>query len=143
MRRWRVHAVVQGIHMFGGLWLLAALASCSPPVQDEVFATQSLTTEQVWYGATPRTGPWTDQVAANSAGAVTGMPGAAAWTRSAETELDLGFPTLPNPRLLLYVFPHLTTEGAPVPGYVTGWYLYEQAGHFALPGEAFRQGIWR
>ena len=56
------------------------------------------------------------------------------YTRSAATELDTRFPKLPNPELVMYVFPHLTAKGRPVPGYVTTFSMYETT-HYALPGE--------
>ena len=57
------------------------------------------------------------------------------YTRTAHDELDTTFPRLPNPTLVLYVFPHLAgAERAPVPGYVTTFPMYEQV-EYALPGE--------
>lgn len=56
------------------------------------------------------------------------------YTRSAATELDTRFPKLPNPELVMYVFPHLTAKGRPIPGYVTAFPMYEVT-HYALPGE--------
>lgn len=45
------------------------------------------------------------------------------------------FPTLKNPFLVMYVFPHLNTEdGTPIPGYWTTFPLYDKV-EFALPGE--------
>ena len=45
------------------------------------------------------------------------------------------FARLPNPDLILYVYPHLAgEEGTPVPGYVTRFPLYERV-EYALPGE--------
>lgn len=44
------------------------------------------------------------------------------------------FQWLPNPTLTLYVFPHLTGAGHPVPGYTTFFKLYTQD-HIAAPGE--------
>ena len=38
------------------------------------------------------------------------------YTRDAYTELDIRFPRLPNPILIMYVFPHLSGELTPVPG---------------------------
>lgn len=59
----------------------------------------------------------------------------AGFIRSAFTELDTLFPRLPNPTLVLYVFPHLAgPEGLPVPGYATTFTLYERT-YYALPGE--------
>lgn len=57
------------------------------------------------------------------------------YSREAYNELDTTFPRLPNPTLVMYVFPHLAgDEALPVPGYVTTFPLYE-GGEYALPGE--------
>ena len=57
------------------------------------------------------------------------------YTRDAFNEIDLLFPRLPNPTLVMYVFPHLAGEThAPVPGYATAFPMYEQV-EYALPGE--------
>ena len=57
------------------------------------------------------------------------------YTRSAVTEIDNLFPTLPNPILVMHVFAHLSsTENTPVPGYATAFPMYERI-EFALPGE--------
>ena len=57
------------------------------------------------------------------------------YTRTAHDELDTTFPRLPNPTLVLYVFPHLAgAERVPVPGYVTTFPMYERV-EYALPGE--------
>ena len=56
-------------------------------------------------------------------------------TREAFNEIDVLFPRLPNPTLVMYVFPHLAGEArAPVPGYSTAFPMYEQV-EYALPGE--------
>jgi conjugative transfer region lipoprotein (TIGR03751 family) len=59
----------------------------------------------------------------------------AGFTREADTEIQALFPKLPNPSLVLYVFPHLTASGQPVPGYATSFTLYEKS-EYALPGES-------
>lgn len=59
----------------------------------------------------------------------------AAFSRSAYNEIELLFPRLPNPTLVMYVDPHLTAAGYPVPGYTTAFPLYEKV-EYALPGEA-------
>lgn len=57
------------------------------------------------------------------------------YTREAFNEIDVLFPRLPNPTLVMYVFPHLSGEThAPVPGYATAFPMYEQV-EYALPGE--------
>ncbi len=57
------------------------------------------------------------------------------YTREAYNEIDTTFPRVPNPSLVMYVFPHLAgKERVPVPGYVTTFPMYERA-EYALPGE--------
>ncbi|NAO28897.1 TIGR03751 family conjugal transfer lipoprotein [Pseudomonas syringae pv. dysoxyli] len=57
------------------------------------------------------------------------------YTRTAENEIRSLFPRLPNPDLVLYVYPHLSgTEQAPVPGYSTVFPFYQRM-QYALPGE--------
>lgn len=57
------------------------------------------------------------------------------YTRDAFNEIDILFPRLPNPTLVMYVFPHLVGKvHAPVPGYATAFSMYEQV-EYALPGE--------
>lgn len=58
-----------------------------------------------------------------------------AYTRTAANEIRSQFPRLPNPDLVMYVYPHLAgTQQAPVPGYSTVFPLYEKV-QYALPGE--------
>lgn len=57
------------------------------------------------------------------------------YTREAYNEIDTTFPRVPNPSLVMYVFPHLAgQERVPVPGYVTTFPMYERV-EYALPGE--------
>jgi len=57
------------------------------------------------------------------------------YTRTAANEIYRQFQRLPNPDLIMYVFPHLTgTEAVPVPGYTTVFPLYQRV-QYALPGE--------
>ena len=59
----------------------------------------------------------------------------ARYTRNAQDEIDRLFPRLPNPDLVMYVFPHLAGEHpVPVPGYSTVFPFYEHV-QYALPGE--------
>ncbi len=57
-----------------------------------------------------------------------------AYTRTAISELNVLFPLLLNPTLVMYVYPHLAEERAGVPGYVTQFRFYERD-EYALPGE--------
>jgi conjugative transfer region lipoprotein (TIGR03751 family) len=57
------------------------------------------------------------------------------YTRDAQNEVDRLFLRLPNPDLIMYVFPHLAgLHPVPVPGYSTVFPLYEHV-QYALPGE--------
>jgi conjugative transfer region lipoprotein (TIGR03751 family) len=57
------------------------------------------------------------------------------FVREAANEIDTMFPRLPNPTLVMYVFPHLSgDERTPVPGYVTTFPFYQTV-EYALPGE--------
>jgi conjugative transfer region lipoprotein (TIGR03751 family) len=65
----------------------------------------------------------------------TGEAALQGYARDAFNEIDVLFPRLPNPTLVMYVFPHLAGQmKAPVPGYATAFPMYEQV-EYALPGE--------
>lgn len=53
---------------------------------------------------------------------------------SALEPLRQRFARVPNPDLVMVVYPHLAKGKYPVPGYVTVFPMYEQT-HYALPGE--------
>ena len=57
------------------------------------------------------------------------------YTRTSYSEINELFPRLPNPTLIMYIDPHLTQSGHPVPGYSTAFPMYETE-QYALPGEA-------
>lgn len=46
---------------------------------------------------------------------------------SLDAPLRRDFRVLPNPRLLLYVYPHLAADGSPVPGYATWFTVFANA----------------
>ena len=65
----------------------------------------------------------------------TGEAALQGFSRDAFNEIEVLFPRLPNPMLVMYVYPHLAGETrAPVPGYATAFPMYEQV-EYALPGE--------
>lgn len=58
------------------------------------------------------------------------------YSRDARNEIEAIFPKLPNPTLIMYVYPHLAGPSqVPIPGYSTQFTLYEKT-EYALPGEA-------
>lgn len=73
--------------------------------------------------------PLTSTAATSSAAESSG------YTRTAQNEIYSQFKRLPNPDLVMYVFPHLAgSDPAPVPGYSTVFPLYQRV-QYAMPGE--------
>jgi conjugative transfer region lipoprotein, TIGR03751 family len=65
----------------------------------------------------------------------TGRDIQSAYSRDAANEIYSQFKRLPNPDLVMYVYPHLTgTEQAPVPGYSTVFPMYSKV-VYGMPGE--------
>lgn len=58
------------------------------------------------------------------------------YTREAHNELEGLFARLPNPDLCMFVLPHLSAEGASVPGYTSCFPMYAE-NHYAMPGEVY------
>lgn len=59
------------------------------------------------------------------------------YTRTAYNEINNQFPTLPNPNIVMYIYPHETGTGynlSPVPGYSTVFPLYQHV-YYAMPGD--------
>jgi conjugative transfer region lipoprotein (TIGR03751 family) len=57
------------------------------------------------------------------------------FTGTAQNEIYSQFKRLPNPDLVMYVFPHLAgSDPAPIPGYTTVFPLYQRV-QYAMPGE--------
>ncbi len=56
------------------------------------------------------------------------------YSRTQENEIQQMFPRLPNPDMVMYVYPHLVDGHTPVPGYSTVFPFYSQV-QYALPGE--------
>lgn len=63
------------------------------------------------------------------------------YTRSSANEIQSQFGRLPNPDLVMYVFPHLAgspgAEQVPIPGYSTMFPLFSSP-QYAMPGETSR-----
>jgi conjugative transfer region lipoprotein, TIGR03751 family len=57
------------------------------------------------------------------------------YTRTAQNEVYRQFHRLPNPDLVMYIFPYWAgTDPVPVPGYSTVFPLYQRV-QYAMPGE--------
>lgn len=54
------------------------------------------------------------------------------FTRTSENEINNLFPTLANPQIVMYVYPHVTgIDETPVPGYGTVFPLYDKV-HYSM-----------
>jgi conjugative transfer region lipoprotein (TIGR03751 family) len=57
------------------------------------------------------------------------------FARTSQNEIYSQFKRLPNPDLVMYVFPHFAgSDPAPIPGYTTVFPLYQRV-QYAMPGE--------
>ncbi len=76
--------------------------------------------------------PITAQIATGKGPADVSTAGSPYW--EAIAPMQQRFARVPNPDLVMVVFPHMDKQNYPVPGYVTVFPMYEQA-VYALPGE--------
>ena len=63
-----------------------------------------------------------------------------AYTRTPKNDISSQFSALPNPNIVMYVYPHQAGSGdnrMPVPGYSTVFPLYQHV-YYAMPGESLR-----
>lgn len=63
------------------------------------------------------------------------------YTSTEQNQIDSQFPMLPNPSVVMYVYPHEAGMGnnlTPVPGYSTVFPLYQHV-YYAMPGEVDTQ----
>lgn len=63
-----------------------------------------------------------------------GISDLSGYTRDALNETRILFPKLPNPELAMYVYPHMTEDGTPIPGYTVPLQMYDRT-PYAMPGE--------
>lgn len=136
-----------------GVSLVVALLTGCATSKDELMPTNGKTMQQLWEQGAVQ--------GASSASAGTGGLGQQAveaardtlrrpidatamaeentrYTRDAANEIRSQFSRLPNPDLVMFVYPHLAGgEAVPVPGYSTVFPLYTKP-HYAMPGEGAR-----
>lgn len=123
---------------------LAALVGCSTTTRS-VLPEKGATMTQIYQQKMHESDEQTEGLEAARDKANAGWLGDAntsqyGYTRTSSNELKNLFPKLPNPTVVMYVYPHLAgSDEAPVPGYSTAFTLYKQD-HYALPGELAKQG---
>ncbi len=138
-----------------GLAVVAALAGCATSSED-MLTHGSQTMMDIWQqadggmgGAVPGSGATAANVAnrqlldarltlrrpLNEYEAQAAALDAASYARTSHNEIRQQFHRLPNPDIVMYVFPHLAgTEQVPVPGYSTVFPLHSKV-QYAMPGE--------
>ena len=131
---------------------VAVLSGCATS-KEELLTHSDRTMMDIWQQETGGGGSGTGQVArrqlldarqslrrplteANVRADVQAAPAAQVrYTRTARNEVYRQFQRLPNPDLVMYVYPHLAgTDPVPVPGYTTVFPLYQRV-QYAMPGE--------
>lgn len=60
------------------------------------------------------------------------------YTNSHIEELRRDFKRVPNPEIVMYVYPHINNNRMPVPGYFTTFRLYDRD-HYALSSEGYNE----
>ncbi len=101
-------------------WLWAAwISACAAPAE----LPDSGGTVREWYRQAMHTEAPTPQARPLPAGPVGRDP----YTAEVDRQLRRDFRTQANPRLVLYVYPHLTADGTPVPGYATWFRVFERS----------------
>jgi conjugative transfer region lipoprotein (TIGR03751 family) len=122
------------LHCLAILAASISLSGCSMKTKEDLLPQTGPTMKEVYDAHSERAHGQSDPHAAlgnRSADERTNLEG---YTRDAAREIDARFPRLPNPDLVMYVFPHLSDGNYPVPGYTTLIPLYEKV-EYALPGE--------
>ena len=121
--------------------LINGLAGCAAPTKDTLLPQNGPTMEDVYRSQQLRVGQEQNKFHQQSVpkhltrSIHSGDVDLRGYTRNASNEINEIFPRLPNPTLVMYIYPHLSTSSRlPVPGYSTSFTMYESA-EYALPGE--------
>jgi len=110
---------------------MCLLSACTTDANRQLLPDEALTTEQIISGqlAGAQTGTKYRMTKTLSVPSNTGY----STTLKSIEDLNRDFQRIPNPQIVGYVYPH-RSSGAPVPGYMTVFTLYEKE-HYALTGE--------
>ena len=106
-------------------WLLAVwISACASPAE----LPEADSTVREWYRQAMLPGAPTPMVHPMPVDSVGRDP----FTAEMDRQLRRDFRVLANPRLVLYVYPHLTAAGTPIPGYATWFHVFEQGPVFEV-----------
>ena len=113
--------------------LVSILAGCAS-TKEEIIPNTGPTMLEIYREHQQRTGSAASTAMPSASEPIKDAGFVSAGWRTETDALDQQFARLPNPDLVMYVFPHLSNAGTPVPGYVTVFPMYERV-EYALPGE--------
>ena len=115
--------------------LMLAAAGCASRSKEDILPQDGPTMKEVYDGHFRRGAPANGGASPAQAGPKRGAAdGEGGELTGPAADVNTRFPRLPNPDLAIYVFPHLSGQGSPVPGYTTVTPMYETV-EYALPGE--------
>lgn len=118
-----------------GVLIAALVTGCSTTSpRDAVFRDDAVPMREIYHQAVTQGAPPARGRVSVSGQIDAGPDALAGWTREQANETRNLFPQGPNPTLLMYVFPHITADGTPVPGFTTPFKMYARD-YFVLPGE--------
>lgn len=123
-----MHPVIKTVFV---IWISLVMSACAGP-KKQVVAKDAKTMQQVYEEKFGSTG-----VVDNTHLKRPAQDGAVdlrGYTRDAAIELNALFPVVPNPTLIMFIYPHVTSAGREVPGYSSRLKMY-QGEHYAMPGE--------
>ena len=121
---------------------VALLSGCSTS-KDEMLPAGDHTMLELWNGTDNGGVGTANQSAAarsalrrplTSAERQSGYSADRSYSREQASEITQQFPRLPNPDMVMYLYPHLVDGNTPVPGYSTVFPFYSQI-QYAMPGE--------
>ena len=119
------------------IFSIALLSGCATTSKEEILPQDGPTMQETYEGHFKRLNQNSIEAVRNGGGRGI-SPGDGdlhGYTRNTSHEIDNLFPRLPNPTLVMFVYPHLAGSGGnPVPGYATAFPMYEGV-EYALPGE--------
>jgi conjugative transfer region lipoprotein (TIGR03751 family) len=113
------------------IWISLALLACAGP-KKQIVDKDSKTMQQIYeekFGSVGNTDDSHVQRAIRD-----GVADLRGYTRDAAVELNTLFPIIPNPTLIMFIYPHVTDAGREVPGYSSRLKMYKNE-NYALPGE--------
>ncbi|MDF7679934.1 TIGR03751 family conjugal transfer lipoprotein [Enterobacteriaceae bacterium ESL0689] len=131
-----------GNRLISALWIVTLLLSGCSTTKEEILPTGEHTMLELWNGAEGEGNSARQSAAARETlrRPLTDderqkvIQDDQNYSRTQESEISQQFSRLPNPDMVMYLYPHLAGGNMPVPGYSTVFPFYSQT-QYAMPGE--------